>query len=210
MAGASSATRAKLVRIWYEPAKSRSGRITKGRPSKLSSFLRPDASPVGRSHNLGSDDQLVPACASGTSTSIKRLQTDDTWALAFTNRSPANRGFRKGSRALLKIVVSPVRVRASPFLRMPAYGLVLGGRRGLAGPTDRAILDEQLRTCDCATVGDALVAADQVEGTVIQFSDRKLGPRSGRHRYTARSRPGHTWQVRLAAPPGAAREGVRE
>ncbi len=51
----------------------------------------------------------------------------------------------------------------------------------LAASTDPAVLDELLRAYDRATVGDALVVSDRVEGTVIQFPERKSGPRSGRH-----------------------------
>src|SRR5271155_5248906 len=46
-----------------------------------------------------------------------------------TSRSPANRDFRTGCRAFLKIVESRVRVRVSPFVKVPRYGLVLGRQR---------------------------------------------------------------------------------
>jgi len=51
----------------------------------------------------------------------------------------------------------------------------------LAAPEDPAILDELLRAYDRATVGNALVASDRADGTVIQFPERKSGPQSGQH-----------------------------
>jgi hypothetical protein len=50
----------------------------------------------------------------------------------------------------------------------------------LAAPTDPAILVELLRTFDGATVGDALVEPERVDGNVIQFPERKSGPRGSR------------------------------
>jgi hypothetical protein len=47
----------------------------------------------------------------------------------------------------------------------------------LAAPTDPAVLVELLRTFDGATVGDALVEPERVDGNVIQFPERKSGPR---------------------------------
>lgn len=48
----------------------------------------------------------------------------------------------------------------------------------LAAPTDAETLDDLLRAFDGATVGDALVATDRAVGNVIQFPERKSGPRS--------------------------------
>lgn len=50
----------------------------------------------------------------------------------------------------------------------------------LAAPTDPAILDELLRTYDGAIVGDALVEPERADGKVIQFPERKSGPRTSR------------------------------
>jgi hypothetical protein len=50
----------------------------------------------------------------------------------------------------------------------------------LAAPTDAATLDDLLRSYDAATVADAPVAPDRAGGNVIQFPERKSGPRSGR------------------------------
>lgn len=47
----------------------------------------------------------------------------------------------------------------------------------LAAPTDPAILVEVLQTFDGATVGDALVAPKRADGNVIEFPERKSGPR---------------------------------
>jgi hypothetical protein len=47
----------------------------------------------------------------------------------------------------------------------------------LAAPTDPSTLDDLLRTFDGATVRDALVAPQRSSGNVIQFPERKSGPR---------------------------------
>jgi hypothetical protein len=49
----------------------------------------------------------------------------------------------------------------------------------LAAPTDAATLGSALRAYDAATVEDALLAGQRVEGNVITFPVRKSGPRSG-------------------------------
>jgi hypothetical protein len=49
----------------------------------------------------------------------------------------------------------------------------------LSAPTDPATLDDLLRTFDGATVGDALVVPGRSDGNIIQFPERKSGPRSG-------------------------------
>jgi hypothetical protein len=48
----------------------------------------------------------------------------------------------------------------------------------LSAPTDPTILDEMLRAYDGAKVADALVATEKAEGNLIQFPERKSGPRA--------------------------------
>jgi hypothetical protein len=48
----------------------------------------------------------------------------------------------------------------------------------LAAPTDPRALDRLLRAFDSATVGEAVVAPQRSDSNVIQFPERKSGPRS--------------------------------
>jgi hypothetical protein len=72
-----------------------------------------------KQRSLDEARELVPVRPAGTSSPTKSLQTDAICGKAVTSRSPAYRGFRTGFPPLLKIVVSPVRVRVSPFPRNP-------------------------------------------------------------------------------------------
>jgi hypothetical protein len=76
--------------------------------------------------------QPVPTPRASTRTARKPLQTDDTRIGAPTSRSSANRHSQAGSRAFLKIVVSPVRVRVSPLHDFAANWRFLPFRGGVA------------------------------------------------------------------------------
>jgi hypothetical protein len=78
-----------------------------------------------RNHVGGwSTARLVPAGPAGTTIPYKPLQTGCTWLARPTRRSPANPQLATGSHGLLKIVVSPVRFRVSPFDRRCPSGSV--------------------------------------------------------------------------------------
>jgi hypothetical protein len=66
--------------------------------------------------------QLAPASLAITTIPYKRLQTDCIWLATLIRRSPANPGLATDSQDRLKIVVSSVRFRVSPF-RLCLLGL---------------------------------------------------------------------------------------